>query len=93
MNSVIGSTMLQFPSAIFVVLIVALGFVFLSLFAPRTGERFFRRFEGSFARLADQKVLAVFALSFSVIAIRLAILPLLRIPIPGIHDEFSYLLM
>jgi hypothetical protein len=35
----------------------------------------------------------VLALFFGVIAIRLAVLPLLHLPVPGIHDEFSYLLM
>ena len=29
----------------------------------------------------------------SVVAVRVAVLPLLPVPIPGIHDEFSYLLM
>jgi hypothetical protein len=85
--------MLQFPAAIFVVLIVALGFISLSVFAPRFTENLFRRFEESFAKLAERKTLAICALFFSVIAIRLAVLPLLSIPIPGIHDEFSYLLM
>jgi hypothetical protein len=32
-------------------------------------------------------------LFFGVIAVRLAILPLLHVPVPGIHDEYSYLLM
>jgi hypothetical protein len=93
MNPASGSTMLQFPTAIFVILVVALGFIFFSVFALRSTENFFRRFERSLARLAKRRVLAISLLFFSVITIRLAVLPLLPIPIPGIHDEFSYLLM
>jgi hypothetical protein len=93
MNSSSGSATLQFPTAIFIVLIVALGFVTLSLFAPRSSENIFRRFERAFATLSERKSLAICLLFFSVTLLRLAVLPLLPIPVPGIHDEFSYLLM
>src|SRR6266852_9380251 len=92
MNSASGSTMLQFPTEILVVLIV-LGFISLSLFMPRSGENFFRRFEGGFTKLAERKTLVIGLLFFSIIILRLAVLPRLPVPIPGIHDEFSYLLM
>jgi hypothetical protein len=55
MNSASGSTMLQFPTEILVVVIVALGFISLSLFAPRSSENFFRRFEAAFIKLAERK--------------------------------------
>jgi len=85
--------MLQFPGVLIVVLLVTLGFLLLSLFAPRSGENLLRRFENVFTKLAERKTLAIGILFFSVIILRLSVLKLLPIPIPGIHDEFSYLLM
>lgn len=85
--------MLQFPGVLIVVLLVTLGFLSLSLFAPRSSENLFRRFENIFTNLAERKTLAIWILFFSVIVLRLSVLKLLPVPIPGIHDEFSYLLM
>src|SRR5205085_1235008 len=47
----------------------------------------------AFAKLAERKVLVAGLLFFSVIGVRLAVLPLLPVPVPGIHDEFGYLLL
>jgi hypothetical protein len=93
MYSYTGGMTLHFSIAFFLPLFVALGFNSLSVFTPRSSEKLFRRIEGAFTKLAERKTLAVWLLFFSVIAIRLAVLPLLPIPVPGIHDEFSYLLM
>ena len=80
----------------YVVLIsTALTLIFgaIALLAPRVADSAFRRIEQSLSQFAERKRLAIIALFFGVIGVRLLVLPLLHLPVPGIHDEFSYLLM
>lgn len=65
----------------------------LAFLFPRFGQSALHRAEGMLSRLAQRKALAAIVVFLSVIAIRLLALPLLHVPVPGIHDEFSYLLM
>src|SRR5712664_2584096 len=65
----------------------------IALLFPGAANKFFRTIERSLSRFAERKRLAVIVLFLSVIVIRLLALPLLHLPVPGIHDEFSYLLM
>src|ERR1700730_12370184 len=80
---------------IIVVISAALTIVFgaIALIYPRTADRFFRRIEQSLSRFAGRKRLAVIALFFSDVVVRPLALPLLPVPVPSSHDEFSYLLM
>ena len=64
----------------------------LAWFAPHLGERPAGALERFGTRLAERKRLAVFSIAALTIGLRLSLLWALPVPVPSVHDEFSYLL-
>jgi hypothetical protein len=67
-------------------------FLFLACVAPRLGDRVFAPIERAGSRFALKKGLAVVSISIAATLLRLVFLVVDRVPVPLIHDEFSYLL-
>jgi hypothetical protein len=61
--------------------------------APELGDSFFARWEHRFSRFANRRTLAIASVGLVTLALRAALLPILPIPEPAIHDEFSHLLL
>jgi hypothetical protein len=93
MSAFIDTLWPRVPHALRVVLGSTVLFSLVVLFLPRFTLKLARALESFPSRLASRKTVSIIIFFFAVIALRLALLPQLPLPVPGIHDEYSYLLM
>ncbi|HJY79565.1 MAG TPA: hypothetical protein VKK81_00560 [Candidatus Binatia bacterium] len=66
--------------------------VLVAFYAPRLGSSWFQAMAGRFSSFAGKRGLAVVIVGLLALLARAAVLPVVPIREPAVHDEFSYLL-